>query len=110
MVEYKGYTGVFEYDPEIEMLSGYVVDLRDQIHFEGLSVAEVRASMVRAIDHYLGVCRNRGEEPDRPFSGRFNARLGSPLHRQIAIDAAAQHESMNDWLVQAAERRLGEAW
>jgi predicted HicB family RNase H-like nuclease len=110
MIEYKGYTGVFEYDPEIEALSGYVVDLGDQIHFEGESVEEVKASMARAVEHYLEVCRTRGEEPDRPFSGRFNTRIGSSLHRKIAIDAAKKHESMNDWLVEAAERRLEEAW
>lgn len=110
MIEYKGYTGVVEYDPEIEALSGYVIDLRDQIHFEGASVEEMKASMARAVEHYLEVCRTRGEEPDRPFSGRFNTRLGSALHRQIAIAAATKHESMNDWLVEAAERRLDDAW
>ncbi len=109
MIEYKGYTGVFEYDPEIDALSGYVVDLRDQIHFEGQSVEEVRASLARAVDHYLEVCRARGEKPDRPFSGRFNARFSSSLHRKIAIDAATKHESMNDWLVKAAEERLAES-
>jgi hypothetical protein len=61
--------------------------------------------MARAVDHYLGVCRTRGEEPDRPFSGRFNTRFGSALHRQIAIDAALKNESINDWLVKAAQRR-----
>jgi predicted HicB family RNase H-like nuclease len=109
MIEYRGYTGVVEYDPEIEAFSGYVVDLRDQIHFEGESVEEIRASMARAVDHYLEVCRARGEEPDRPFSGRFNTRFSSSLHRQIAIDAATNNESMNDWLVKAAQRRLEEA-
>lgn len=109
MIEYKGYTGVFEYDPEIEALSGYVIDLRDQIHFEGKSVEEVKASMARAVDHYLEVCRARGEEPDRPFSGRFSTRFSSTLHRRIAIDAATRQESMNDWLIRAAEKRLEEA-
>lgn len=110
MIEYKGYTGVFEYDAEIEALSGYVIDLRDQIYFEGESIEEVRASMARAVDHYLEVCRTRGENPDRPFSGRFNARFASSLHRKIAIAAATKHESMNDWLVEAAEKRLAESW
>ena len=43
MIEYKGYTGVFEYDREIDSLSGYVVDLGDQIYFEGRSV-EIRGA------------------------------------------------------------------
>ena len=62
MIEYKGYTGVFEFDTELELFSGFVVDLRDQIYFEGGSVEELKASMCRAIDHYLEVCEARGEE------------------------------------------------
>lgn len=65
MIEYKVYTGVVEYDPEIEAFSGYVVDLRDQIRFEGESVEEVKASMARAVENYREACRTRGEERDR---------------------------------------------
>ena len=34
MIEHRGYTGVFEYDPELEIWAGHVVDLQDQIYFE----------------------------------------------------------------------------
>ena len=27
MIEYRGYTGTFEYDPELELLAGHVTDL-----------------------------------------------------------------------------------
>ncbi len=49
MIEYKGYTGVFEFDTELELFSGFVVDLRDQIYFEGESVEQLKASMHRAV-------------------------------------------------------------
>ncbi len=99
MIEYKGYTGVFEFDTELELFSGFVVDLRDQIHFEGESVEQLKASMHRAIDHYLEVCTARGEEPERPFSGKLNVRLGTDLHRAVAVAAAARGESINSWLI-----------
>ena len=99
MIEYKGYTGVFEFDSELELFSGFVVDLRDQIYFEGGSVEELKASMRRAIDHYLEVCEARGEEPEKPFSGKLNVRLGSDLHRAVAVAAAARGESINSWLI-----------
>ena len=99
MVEYKGYTGVFEFDTELELFSGFVVDLRDQIYFEGGSVEELKASMRRAIDHYLEVCEARGEQPEKPFSGKLNVRLGSDLHRAVAVAAAARGESINSWLI-----------
>jgi len=99
MLEYRGYTGVFEFDTELELFSGFVVDLRDQIYFEGESVDQLKASMQRAVDHYLEVCAARGEEPEKPFSGKLNVRLGSDLHRAVAVAAAARGESINSWLV-----------
>ena len=99
MIEYKGYTGVFEFDTELELFSGFVVDLRDQIYFEGESVEQLKASMHRSVDHYLEVCAARGEEPEKPFSGKLNVRLGTDLHRAVAVAAAARGESINSWLI-----------
>ena len=103
MIDYKGYTGVFEFDAELEIFTGHVIDLRDQIYFEGDSVEALQASMRRAVDHYLQVCESRGEEPARPFSGKLNLRLGSELHRAAAVAAAAEGESLNTWLVRVIE-------
>ncbi len=103
MIDYKGYTGVFEFDPELRVFTGHVVDLRDEIYFEGGSVEELEASMGRAIDHYLDVCKARGEEPERPFSGKLNVRLGSELHRAATVAAAAEGESLNAWLARIVE-------
>ncbi|MBM3501485.1 MAG: type II toxin-antitoxin system HicB family antitoxin [Armatimonadetes bacterium] len=112
MIDYKGYTGVFEFDPDLRLFTGHVVDLRDEIYFEGDSVEAIEASMRRAVDHYLGVCATRGEEPERPFSGKLNVRLGSELHRAAAVAAAARGESLNAWLariVEEAARTPGDA-
>ena len=53
MIEYKGYTGVFEYDEEYRFFAGYVVNARDGIDFEGRSLDELEESMRTAIDDYL---------------------------------------------------------
>jgi predicted HicB family RNase H-like nuclease len=41
--EHKGYVGVVEYDPEIEMFHGHVVDTKSAITFYGDSVEELWA-------------------------------------------------------------------
>jgi len=109
MIEYNGYTAVIDFDSELKLFTGHVVDLRDEIYFEGDSVSALEASMRRAVDHYLDVCRIRAEEPERPFSGKLNVRLGSQLHRAAALAAASEGESLNNWLVRvvkdAAENR-----
>jgi predicted HicB family RNase H-like nuclease len=89
---------VFDFDPELKLFAGHVIDLSDEIYFEGESVDELEASMHRAVDHYLKVCEARGEEPARPFSGKLNVRLGSELHRAAAVAAAAEGRSLNTWL------------
>ena len=109
MIEHRGYTGVFEYDPEIEVFAGHVIDLRDEIYFEGDSVDELKASMGRAVDQYLAVCKKRGEDPARPFSGQLRVRMDSRLHQRAAVLAAASGVSLNTLVVQALEHELEKA-
>ena len=106
MMEHRGYTAVFEYDPELETFAGHVVDLRDQIYFEGSSVEELRSSMRTAVDDYIDFCGERGESPERPFSGRFNVRFESSLHRRVAAAAATEGKSMNEWMRDLVVERL----
>ena len=103
MIEYKGYTGTFEYDPELELLAGHVIDLLDEVYFEGESVTELKASMHRAVDHYLVVCNERGDTPDKPFSGQLRLRMDPQLHRSVAIAASTAGKSLNTWIVEALE-------
>lgn len=42
---------------------------------------------------------------ERSYSGRFNLRVGESLHRRLAIEAAEEHLSLNQYVV----RRLFEA-
>ena len=65
-IEYKGYTGVFEYDLEIERFHGRVVDLQEVITFYGKSVNELKEEMAISVDTYLESCAGDGVEPERP--------------------------------------------
>jgi predicted HicB family RNase H-like nuclease len=103
-VEHVGHEpGAIEFDPELRVFTGHVIDLRDEIYFEGDSVESLEASMRRAVDHYLAVCQERGEEPARPFSGKLNVRLGPELHRAAATAAASEGESLNNWLIRVVD-------
>ena len=57
----------------------------------------------------LAFCRQRGEAPDRPFSGQFMTRIPPELHRQINAAAALSGKSLNGWVteqLQAAVQRV----
>src|SRR5206468_116793 len=48
-----------------------------------------------SVDDYLAFCRERGEEPDKPMSGQFVARVGPELHKKLSTIAAASGRSLN---------------
>ena len=89
-LKYKGYTGVVEFDGESGVLFGHVIGLRDVITFQGDSVAEVIQAFHDSVDVYLEFCSERGESPERPFSGQFVLRLDPNLHRTISHAAELQ--------------------
>ena len=57
-----------------------------------------------SVADYLEFCAEPGEEPEKPFSGKFLVRLSPDVHRAIAIAAAREHKSLNRWAGEALER------
>jgi predicted HicB family RNase H-like nuclease len=94
-MKYKGYTGIVELDEESRVLSGRVIGLRDVITFEGDTVSEVIQAFHDSVDDYLEFCAERGESPEKPYSGQFVLRLDPRLHRELAITAEAGTVSLN---------------
>ena len=94
-MKYKGYTGIVEFDEESGVLFGRVIGLRDVITFEGESVAEVIQAFHDSVDVYLEFCAERGESPEKPYSGQFVLRLDPRLHRELANAAQARTTSLN---------------
>jgi predicted HicB family RNase H-like nuclease len=98
MMEYKGYIAKVELDNEAEIFHGEVINLRDVITFQGTSVAELQQALQESVEDYLAFCAERGEEPEKPFSGKFSLRLDPELHRQIALQARLENKSLNSWV------------
>ena len=74
MMHYKGYEAVIEFDEEADIFHGEVINLRDVITFQGSSAMELKQAFANSIEDYLAFCAERGEEPDKPFSGQFVVR------------------------------------
>ena len=103
MLEYKGYRGHVEFDEEADVFHGEVVDTRDVITFEGRSVEELREAFRESVDDYLEFCATRGEEPDKPFSGRLMVRIPSRLHRTLYTQAKQSGKSLNELITEKLE-------
>jgi predicted HicB family RNase H-like nuclease len=98
MLEYKGYAGTVEADDGA--FTGRVTGLRDVVTFEGVSFAEVGQAFRDSIDDYLAFCAERGEQPDRPYSGKIPLRVDPETHRRAAIRAQTEGVSLNQWIAQ----------
>ena len=75
MMAYKGYRAKVEFDYDAGVFHGQVVNTRDVIFFGGTSVDELNKGFRFSIDDYLAMCAERGEEPDKPFSGKAPLRI-----------------------------------
>ncbi|OGO18516.1 MAG: antitoxin HicB [Chloroflexi bacterium RBG_16_48_8] len=107
-MEYKGYIGKVEIDEEAGILHGEVINIRDVVTFESRTVEELQQAFRDSIDDYLEFCSQRGEDPEKPFSGRFVIRLPAELHRKAYIKAKLTDKSLNRWVTEVIETAVQE--
>lgn len=100
-MEYKGYFGKVEFDDEADIFYGEVINLRDVVTFQGETVKELRKAFHDSVDDYLEFCAARGEEPEKPYSGKFVVRVDPELHKTISIQARKNGKSLNAWVHEA---------
>lgn len=107
MLKYKRYIGNnIEYEPEQKIFTGEVIGLRSVLTFQGRTPEEIEKSFRDTIDLYLEMCEEDGVTPERPYSGKFNVRIPSDLHREIVLQASAEKKSINEWVIDAFERSI----
>jgi predicted HicB family RNase H-like nuclease len=101
MMEYKGYLSRIEFDDEANIFHGEVINIREVITFQGKSVDELRKAFEDSVEDYLAFCAERGEEPDKPFSGRFTVRLSPEQHRKVILAAEKAGKDIEVWVEEA---------
>ena len=104
MLEYKGYQGTAEFDYDAGIFFGEVVDLRDVITFHGQSVEELEKSFRDSVEEYLKFCEEMSRTPGKPFSGKFNVRISSAMHRKLVVQARRDDKSLNQWVSDTLEK------
>ena len=97
-MEHKGYIGNVEFDDEANIFHGEVINLRDVVTFQGSTVAQLRKAFRDSVDDYLEFCVERGESPEKPYSGKFMLRIEPELHKAVAVHAKKNRKSLNAWV------------
>ena len=104
ILNYKGYQGRFEYDPDADIFHGEVMNMADVITFQGRSIDEIKQALADSVEDYLEFCALKGRKPEKPYSGRFNVRIAPELHQRIALKASADGKSLNHWVAEALDQ------
>lgn len=101
ILEIDGYHAVIQFDPEIDMFRGEFLDLNGGADFYAQDVSGLRREGAASLKVFLEMCEEDGVEPQRHYSGRFNVRLQPELHASVAVAAAAEGKSLNQWVSDA---------
>ena len=102
---YKGYDAAVKFDEDAGVFHGEVINTRDVITFQGKSVRELQKAFRESVVEYLRFCAERGEQPDKPYSGHFVVRVSPELHRELAVRAGREGLSLNAFVQQALKPR-----
>lgn len=102
-LEHNGYCGSIEVSFNDKCLYGRIEFINDLVSYEGNTFEELETSFKEAVEDYLATCTAQSKDPDRPFSGTFNVRIGPELHKKAAFEAKRADQSLNDYIKQAID-------
>ena len=103
-LSYKGFSARVEFDADDNIFFGRVLGVEDIIGFHGETVKELTEDFHNAINHYLEVCIQRGENPQKVYSGKITLRIPPKIHADIATAAANANISLNKWVSKQLEQ------
>ena len=101
-----GYQAKIEYDAELDVFRGEILSLNGGADFYGKNTEELRTEFKKSLKVFLDVCREKGIEPRRNYSGKFNLRIPADLHEKLAIVAQAEGKSINTVAEEALKQRV----
>jgi predicted HicB family RNase H-like nuclease len=106
MLSYKGYHGSIHYNPEDRVFYGRIEFIRALVSYEGRDADSLELAFVEAVDDYLAMCADQGQEPEKPFKGSFNVRIAPELHERLAIAASQHGMSLNRYVAEALSQAV----
>ena len=101
-----GYNAKIEYDEELDLFRGEILGLNGGADFYGKNPKELRTEFKKSLQVFLNVCKEKGIDPKRNFSGKFNLRISPELHEQLALAAQAEGKSINMVAQEALQLRI----
>lgn len=98
IMDFDGYRAVIQYDPEIEMFWGEFIGLNGGADFYAKDIDGLRREGQLSLKVFLEMCQEDGVEPRKEYSGKFNLRVPSEVHEELAAAAASSGKGLNQWV------------
>jgi predicted HicB family RNase H-like nuclease len=102
-LRYRDYIATIEADEDGGFFHGEVINTRAVLTFQGKSLDELKHEFAETIADYEEWCKQRGKEPERPYSGSLTLRMPPDLHRRVAEAAARSGKSINGFIKDTLE-------
>lgn len=96
-----GYDAVINYDPEIEMFRGELINLNGGADFYASDIEGLHKEGQASLNMFLVMCKEDGVEPKKNYSGKFNVRISPKLHENLVLKASATGKSINQFVVES---------
>jgi predicted HicB family RNase H-like nuclease len=106
LMQYKSYYGSVHFDDEELIFHGKLEFIRALVIYEATDAKGLKKAFEEAIDDYLATCQEQEIQPETPFKGSLNIRLGQELHRRVAIAAEMNHSSINKFIAETLDRAV----
>lgn len=95
------YKASIHFDAEIGLFRGEFIGLNGGADFYGKSLSELKREGSISLKVFLEMCKEKGLEPDRHYSGRLMLRIPPEVHSSVVHAAAANGKSLNQWAADA---------
>lgn len=98
MYNYRGYDLEVRADIDEDLLVGKVYGIKSHIFCYGETLKQLKSNFCDEVDNYYRRCKEKGREPEKPFSGKLPFRTDPDTHRKIFLAASQKKQSINAWL------------
>ena len=96
-MSHRGYTAPVDFDERDNIFVGRVPGIRAMISFHGETGAELRREFELAVDDFVREYKEKGENPEKPASGKLLLHVPPEVHSAALIAAQAAGKSLNQW-------------
>lgn len=106
IMRYKDYYASINYEDETKTFYGKIEDIDDLVSFEGTTVEQLQKNFKYMVEEYLQDCKEHNKEPDKPYKGSFNVRVGAELHKKAVMMARISNMSLNQFVELAIKEKV----